>query len=116
LYSAIATILRTQHPKGGFGGGPAQNAHLLSNYAAVCTLAIMGSSSPDGGWDQIDRKAMYEWFMSLKEPDGSFLVCHHGEVDMRYVGPTIMNGVLPMKGLHIEGSTVSSSLPPSLIS
>ncbi len=84
-HRAIATVLRCQHPQGGFGGGPGQNAHMLANYAAVCSLAIMGFPGPNGGWDQIDRVKMYEWFMSLKQPDGSFLVSVHAEVDMRSV-------------------------------
>jgi hypothetical protein len=28
---------------------------------------------------------MYKFFMSLKQPDGSFLVAHHAEVDVRFV-------------------------------
>lgn len=28
---------------------------------------------------------MYKYFMSLKQPDGSFLVTHHAEVDVRFV-------------------------------
>lgn len=74
-----------QHPNGGFGGGYGQNAHLLANYAAVCSLAIVGSDAEDGGWNKIDRKKMYSWFMSLKQPDASFLVSEHAEVDMRFV-------------------------------
>jgi len=81
---AINTVLRSQHPKGGFGGGPRQIPHLLSNYAAVCSLAIAGDAEKGHGWDQINREGMYDWFMSLKQPDGSFTVCQNGEVDMRY--------------------------------
>ncbi|KAF8337558.1 terpenoid cyclases/Protein prenyltransferase, partial [Cantharellus anzutake] len=80
---AVSTVLRYQHPQGGFCGGPGQNAHLLANYAAVCSIAIMGFAGPNGGWDQIDRVKMYEWLMSLKQPDGSFLVSAHAEVDVR---------------------------------
>ncbi|KAG2131102.1 terpenoid cyclases/protein prenyltransferase alpha-alpha toroid [Suillus cothurnatus] len=68
---AIDTIMAWQHPDGGFGGGPGQAAHLLPTYAAVCALAI------------IDREKMYKFFMSLKQPDGAFLVAHHAEVDVR---------------------------------
>jgi protein farnesyltransferase subunit beta len=92
-----------QHPEGGFGGGPGHAAHLLPTYAAVCALAIVGRPGPDGGWDQIDRlvylcfcinsvetfhlqrEKLYKFFMSLKQADGSFLVTHHAEVDMRYI-------------------------------
>ncbi|KAG6916628.1 hypothetical protein DXG01_006124 [Tephrocybe rancida] len=79
----INKILAAQHPDGGFGGGPGQAAHLLPCYASVCALAIVGRPGPGGGWDQIDRKKMYDFFMSVKQPDGSFLVAHHGEVDVR---------------------------------
>lgn len=27
---------------------------------------------------------MYDFFMSLKQPDGAFLVAHHAEVDVRF--------------------------------
>ncbi|KAF4596905.1 Protein farnesyltransferase subunit beta [Pleurotus pulmonarius] len=80
---AIDTILTWQHPDGGFGGGPGQAAHLLASYASVCALSIAGGPGEKGGWDQIDRKKMYQFFMSLKQPDGSFLVAHHAEVDVR---------------------------------
>ncbi|KAF9464137.1 terpenoid cyclases/protein prenyltransferase alpha-alpha toroid [Collybia nuda] len=80
---AIDKIMTWQHPGGGFGGGPGQAAHLLPTYAAVCSLAIVGRSGPGGGWDQIDREKLYNFFMSLKQPDGSFLVTHHAEVDVR---------------------------------
>ncbi len=39
----------------GLVGGPGQTPHLLANYAAVCTLAIVGRPGPGGGWYQIDR-------------------------------------------------------------
>lgn len=80
---AINTIMALQHPFGGFAGGPGQFPHLLPTYASVCALAIAGRKGDNGGWDQIDRKKMYGFFMSLKQPDGSFLVSHHGEVDVR---------------------------------
>ncbi|KAJ7186770.1 terpenoid cyclases/protein prenyltransferase alpha-alpha toroid [Mycena filopes] len=80
---AVDTIMAWQHPDGGFGGGPKQAAHLLPTYAAVCALAIAGKPGDGGGWDQIDRKKMYDFFMSLKQSDGSFLVAHHSEVDVR---------------------------------
>jgi protein farnesyltransferase subunit beta len=55
MFSAIDTLLAMQHPSGGFAGGPGQLPHLLPTYAAVCALAIAGSSGENGGWDQIDR-------------------------------------------------------------
>ncbi|EKM50973.1 uncharacterized protein PHACADRAFT_212873 [Phanerochaete carnosa HHB-10118-sp] len=79
----IETILALQHPFGGFAGGPGQFPHLLPTYASVCALAIVGHPGENGAWDQIDRKKMYNFFMSLKQSDGSFLVSHHAEVDVR---------------------------------
>ncbi|KAG1763814.1 terpenoid cyclases/protein prenyltransferase alpha-alpha toroid [Suillus placidus] len=79
---AIDTIMAWQHPDGGCGGGPGQAAHLLLTYAAVCALAIVGRPGPGGGWDQIDREKMYEFFLSVKQSDGAFLVAHHAEVDV----------------------------------
>jgi len=96
---AISTLLHFQSPRGGFGGGPGQMGHLMSTYAAVCALAIVGGPGPcpseadvdrgesvgvgRGGWASIDREAMYAWMMRLKQPDGSFLVHECGEIDVR---------------------------------
>lgn len=68
---AISTLLHFQARDGGFGGGPGQLGHLMSTYAAVCALAIVGGPGPApsaadieaghsvdvgrGGWDAIDR-------------------------------------------------------------
>lgn len=102
----VEKVLSWQSKEGGFGGGPGQAPHLLPTYAAVCTLAVVGGPGEGGGWDQIDRsvsmnvfirfmllftkimmcrEGIYKFFMSLKQPDGSFLVTHHAEVDVRYV-------------------------------
>ncbi|KAI0086016.1 terpenoid cyclases/protein prenyltransferase alpha-alpha toroid [Irpex rosettiformis] len=80
---AIDTLLALQHPSGGFAGGPGQFPHLLPTYAAVCAMAIVGKGGEGGGWEKIDREGLYDFFMSLKQPDGSFLVSHYGEVDVR---------------------------------
>ncbi|KAN0060445.1 CAAX farnesyltransferase (FTase) subunit beta [Thecaphora frezii] len=97
---AITTLLSFQNRQtGGFGGGPNQLAHLMSTFAAVLALATIGGPGPapspadveqgksveigKGGWDDIDRAAMYRWMLSLKQPDGSFLVHENGEVDVR---------------------------------
>ncbi|TFK60670.1 terpenoid cyclases/Protein prenyltransferase [Pluteus cervinus] len=80
---AIDTVMSWQHPDGGFGGGPGQRPHLLPTYASVCALAVVGRPGPGGGWDQIDRQKLYRFFMSVKQPDGSFLVAKDAEVDVR---------------------------------
>jgi protein farnesyltransferase subunit beta len=77
------------HPKGGFAGGSSdtQSPHLLPTYASTSALAIMGNAKPGGGWDFLaeHRQATYDMFMRLKRPDGSFVVCEGGEVDVRRV-------------------------------
>ncbi|XP_006456065.1 hypothetical protein AGABI2DRAFT_210804 [Agaricus bisporus var. bisporus H97] len=80
---SISKIMSWQHSNGGFAGGPGQSPHLLPTYAAVCALAIVGRPGPGGGWDEVDRQKLYDFFMSLKEPDGSFRVAEHMEVDVR---------------------------------
>ncbi|EPQ27107.1 uncharacterized protein PFL1_05389 [Pseudozyma flocculosa PF-1] len=97
---AIATLVSFQNTlTGGFGGGPDQIPHLMSTFAAVLALATIGGPGPcpdaddvrkgksieigKGGWDAIDRQKMYRWMLSLKQPDGSFLVHENGEVDVR---------------------------------
>ena len=97
---AISTLLHFQDvERGGFGGGPGQIGHLMSTYAAVCALAIVGGpggapSAADieqgrsvdvgrGGWDCIEKETLYAWMMHLKQPDGSFLVHEQGEIDVR---------------------------------
>jgi protein farnesyltransferase subunit beta len=54
---AVDTIMKCQHPDGGFGGGPQQAPGLLPTYAAVSALACVGRPGPGGGWDDIDRYA-----------------------------------------------------------
>ncbi|QRV95735.1 terpenoid cyclase [Ceratobasidium sp. AG-Ba] len=80
---AIDTIMANQHPDGGFGGGPGQIPHLLPTYASICALAIVGRPGETGGWDQIDRKKIYDFYMRMKQPDGSFIVNKDAEVDVR---------------------------------
>ena len=52
---AIDTIMKCQHPNGGFGGGPGQEPGLLPTYSAISALVCVGRPGPGGGWDDIDR-------------------------------------------------------------
>jgi protein farnesyltransferase subunit beta len=83
----VSTLLHMLSPLGGFAGGPAntQLPHLLPTYAATCSLAIVGNAGPAGGWQQLasQRQQMYDFFMRCKRPDGGFVVCQGGEVDVR---------------------------------
>ncbi|ORY48617.1 terpenoid cyclases/Protein prenyltransferase [Rhizoclosmatium globosum] len=81
LERAVDTLNRCQDDvKGGFGGGPGQEPHLATTYAAIHALAIIGTEE---AFDCIDRKKLYSWIMSLKQADGSFIMHHGGEVDVR---------------------------------
>ncbi|EMD36116.1 hypothetical protein CERSUDRAFT_116025 [Gelatoporia subvermispora B] len=109
---AIDTILAMQHPEGGFGGGPGQVAHLLPTYAAVCSLAIAGKPGPGGGWDEIDRAKMHAWFLSLKQPDGSFKVSSDGEVDVRGLYCLLVCATI----LNIMTATLLAGIPEVIAS
>lgn len=96
----IATLIQFQNSvSGGFGGGNRQLGHLMGTYASVMALAILGGPGPcpdeddialglstqigKGGWDAVDRPKLYNFFVSLKQPDGSFTVHQDGEIDVR---------------------------------
>lgn len=87
LDRVVSTLLHFLSPMGGFAGGPAnsQIPHLLPTYASVCSLAITGNDGPTGGWKDLAdaRQSLYEFFMRCKRPDGGFVVCEGGEVDVR---------------------------------
>lgn len=78
--SIISTLNTLQNDTGGYGGGIGQESHLATTYAAVNSLAIIGSPA---ALDSIKRDALYKWFMSLKLNDGSFMMCRNGERDVR---------------------------------
>ena len=40
---------------GGFGGGPTQQSHLATTYAALSALAIMGTDDYEEAYKIIDR-------------------------------------------------------------
>ncbi|KAI5859199.1 terpenoid cyclases/protein prenyltransferase alpha-alpha toroid [Tricharina praecox] len=77
----ISTFTPLQHPRGGFGGGHGQLAHLAPTYAAVLSLASVGAST----LDMINRRTLLSWLHTLKSPNGSFSVCAGGETDVRGV-------------------------------
>ncbi|ORX39110.1 terpenoid cyclases/protein prenyltransferase alpha-alpha toroid [Kockovaella imperatae] len=84
---AVSTIVHFMHPLGGFAGGASntQLPHLLPTYASTCSLAIVGDAGQNGGWHQLaaNRQATYDFFMRCKQPNGGFVVCQGGEVDVR---------------------------------
>lgn len=76
----VSTILSCVSPAGGIGGSQGHLGHLAPTYAAINALAISGREE---GWAQLDRRAMYNWILSLKQPDGSFRMHVGGECDTR---------------------------------
>ena len=54
-----------QDPRGGYGGGPMQLAHLAPTYAAVAALVTLGSPE---ALDSIDRPAMFEFLKRMCIP------------------------------------------------
>ena len=78
---ALASLKACQHPEGGFGGSHGHMAHLAPTYAALNTLALYGG---DDAFEIVNREKMYSWLMSIKQPDGGFVMHHGGEEDARY--------------------------------
>lgn len=77
-----STDLGTRYlPKGGFGGGVGQTPHVLSCYASVLTLLIVGDAA---ALDSIDRAGLLAFYRSCKSRDnGGFRVQPDGEQDVR---------------------------------
>lgn len=76
----IDTARSMQNDTGGFGGGNGQMSHLATTYAMVLALALVGG---DSVYEVVDRRAMWKWLCTLKQPDGGFQMAVGGEVDVR---------------------------------
>ncbi|KAK7408913.1 CAAX farnesyltransferase (FTase) subunit beta [Neonectria punicea] len=76
----IDTVRPMQDALGGFAGGFGQTPHLATTYATVLSLALVGG---DDAYDVVDRRAMWRWLCSLKQPDGGFQMALGGEEDVR---------------------------------
>jgi len=80
----VEKLFLMSEDKGPFSGGEGQLPHIASTYAAVNALALCDNF--DNCWDQLDRKAIYKWLLSLKQTDGGFTTCNPvGERDIRGV-------------------------------
>lgn len=75
-------LARCQNPEGGFGGGPGQVSHLAPTYAAVNSLAIIGTEE---ALAVVDRPSFASWLNKLRCSDGAFLMHVDGELDIRGV-------------------------------
>ncbi|KAK4154978.1 terpenoid cyclases/protein prenyltransferase alpha-alpha toroid [Chaetomidium leptoderma] len=78
--SIAETARSMQNDTGGFGGGGRQLSHMATTYAVVLSLALVGGEE---AYELVDRKAMWRWLCTLKQPDGGFQVCLGGEEDIR---------------------------------
>uniref|UniRef100_A0A1I8P731 Protein farnesyltransferase subunit beta n=1 Tax=Stomoxys calcitrans TaxID=35570 RepID=A0A1I8P731_STOCA len=80
LEQVVAFLEKCRHPQGGFAGGPGQYAHLAPTYAAVNSLAMIGTPS---AFRAIDRDSLEKFLFAVREPDGSFRLHVDGETDVR---------------------------------
>lgn len=78
----VDTLGRFQNATGGFGGGPAQISHGAPTYASCLALLLIAPSYPKA-YDAIDRRSIYKWFLSMKRPNGGFMMHDDGETDVR---------------------------------
>lgn len=78
--SLIETARSMQNDTGGFGGGNGQSSHLATTYATVLALALVGG---EDAYEVVDRRALWKWLCSLKQPGGGFQMATGGEVDVR---------------------------------
>jgi protein farnesyltransferase subunit beta len=76
----VETVRPMQNATGGFAGGQGQMSHLATTYATVLSLALVGGSA---AYEVVDRKSMWNWLGSLKQPDGGFQMAIGGEEDVR---------------------------------
>lgn len=59
---------------------PRQLSHCAPTYAATLALCLIGSPN---ALTVIDRKALYLFFLSVKDSSGGFRMHDDGEVDVR---------------------------------
>ncbi|KYK55000.1 Terpenoid cylases/protein prenyltransferase alpha-alpha toroid [Drechmeria coniospora] len=76
----VETVRPMQNPTGGFAGGFGQASHLATTYATILSLALVGG--PDA-YEVVERRAIWKWLCSLKQPDGGFQMAIGGEEDVR---------------------------------
>ncbi|KAI8129683.1 Protein farnesyltransferase subunit beta [Lucilia cuprina] len=80
LEQVVQFLVKCRHPQGGFAGGPGQYPHLAPTYAAVNSLAMIGTPS---AFRAIDRDSLERFLFAVREPDGSFRLHVDGECDVR---------------------------------
>ncbi|CAL2045964.1 CBN-FNTB-1 protein [Caenorhabditis brenneri] len=76
----IAFLKSCEHPKGGYGGGPGQLAHLAPTYAAVMCLV---SFQKEEALKSINKETLFNFLKTCKHESGGFYMHEGGEIDMR---------------------------------
>ncbi|CAK7264879.1 CAAX farnesyltransferase (FTase) subunit beta [Sporothrix epigloea] len=105
----VDTARSMQNASGGFGGGHGQSSHLATTYAVLMSLAIVGGNPC---YDCVDRRALWKWLCTLKQPDGGFQMSVGGEEDVR--GAYCAAVIISILNLPLNLSTESSSSPEDL--
>ncbi|KAH0789011.1 Prenyltransferase and squalene oxidase repeat family protein [Histomonas meleagridis] len=62
-------IFKRQSKYGGYGPSPHEIGHVALTYTSINTIAL---TLNEANFQSIDRHSLYNWFMSLKQPNGSF--------------------------------------------
>lgn len=76
----VGTVRPLQNEGGGFAGGFGQMSHLATTYATVLALLLVGGEE---AYEAVDRRTMWRWLSSLKQPDGGFQMAVGAEEDVR---------------------------------
>lgn len=63
----VEYLSKCQSPHGGFGGGPNQLSHLATTYAAVMSLAILGTEE---AYNTINRPALQDYLIRMHQKSG----------------------------------------------
>ncbi|KAH7036730.1 terpenoid cyclases/protein prenyltransferase alpha-alpha toroid [Macrophomina phaseolina] len=77
---AIEMYRPLQDPTGGYGGGHGQSPHVITSYATILALAILGGEE---AYELTNRKTMWHFLGRMKQTDGGFTVTAGGEEDVR---------------------------------
>lgn len=80
LDRVVDFLIKCRSADGGFAGGPGQDPHLATTYAAVNALCIIGT---DKALNAINRRTLKRFLWAVREPTGAFRMHVGGELDVR---------------------------------